>query len=237
MSSDEAPPTPCMSPEQQPGGDVGIPATAEPASLSGLRKRLFDAGIETMARRGYHGTTTRDVTSRAGVSPGALYVHFRSKEHLLFAISRFGHALGVEAVQRGREQPGTPADRLMAVVSELALLHAEQYKMSRVAQYELAALSPEHLAEVRQLRRAVRYAVCATIQEGVDEGSFCCDDVPGTALAIMSMCVDIARWFDPAGSYSARGLSTMLATIALRMVSSQTNPATKTTRVAAGIPA
>jgi AcrR family transcriptional regulator len=189
------------------------------ASPPGVRDRLFEAGIETMARRGYHGTTTRDITTRANVSPAALYIHFPSKQHLLFEISRFGHAQAIEAVRRARQQPGGPADRLMAVVSELAALHAEQYKVARVAQYELAALREEHLAEIHELRRALRSAVRATIQEGVDEGCFCCDDVTGTTLAIISMCVDIARWFDPAGSRTPQDLSATLASIALRTVS------------------
>jgi AcrR family transcriptional regulator len=172
---------------------------SDPASLPGVRERLFEAGIETMARRGY--------------------IHFPSKQHLLFEISRFGHTQAIEAVRRARQQPGGPSDRLMAVVSELAALHAEQYKVARVAQYELAALREEHLAEIHELRRAVRSAVRATIQEGVDEGCFYCDDVTGTTLAIISMCVDIARWFDPAGSRTAQDLSATLASLALRIVS------------------
>jgi AcrR family transcriptional regulator len=213
--------------QELPHSDLaGAAPPSDPASLSGVRDRLFEAGIETMARRGYHGTTTRDITKRANVSPAGLYVHFPSKEHLLFAISRFGHALAVEAVHRARRQHSNPADRLTAVVTELAALHAEQYKVARVAQYDLAALSEEHLAEIRELRHALRSAVRATIQEGVDEGSFCCD-VPGTALAVLSMCVDIARWFDPAGSRSARDLSTTLASIATRMVSANPAPTIK----------
>jgi AcrR family transcriptional regulator len=195
------------------------PEAGDLASLPGVRERLFEAGIETMARRGYHGTTTRDITTRANVSPAALYIHFPSKQHLLFAISRFGHAQAIEVVRRARQKPGSPADRLLAVVTELAALHAEQYKIARVAQYDLAALREEHLAEIHKLRRALRSDVRATIQEGVDAGCFRCDDVPGTTLAIISMCVDIARWFDPAGSRTAKDLSAALACIALRIVS------------------
>ena len=236
MSSNEALSRLRTPPQATQRGQADTPAGGDPASLTGVRKRLFEAGIETIARRGYHGTTTRDITTHADVSPAALYVHFPSKEHLLFAISRFGHALAVEVVQRAREQPGNPADRLMAVVSQLALLHAEKYKLVRVAQYEMAALSTEHLAEIRELRRALRSAVRATIQEGVDEGSFSCEDISGAALAIMSMCVDIARWFDPAGPRSAQELSATLASISLRMVSSQPVATTKSKASGAGAP-
>lgn len=232
MSCEEKPPELRRPPHEAPGDQADTPATSEPANLTGVRKRLFEAGVDTMARRGYHGTTTRDITAHANVSPAALYVHFPSKEHLLFAISRFGHGLAAEAVQRARKQPGSPADRLTAVVAELATLHAEQYKVVRVAQYDLAALRKEHLAEIRQLRRSVMSGVRATIQEGVTEGIFCCDDVPGAALAIVSMCIDIARWFNPAGSRSAREVSTAFAGLALRMVSSQ--PAATTEGITSG---
>lgn len=67
------------------------------------------------------------------------------------------------------------------------------------------------------------------VQEGVDEGCFHCDDVPGTTLAIISMCVDIARWFDPAGSRRPQDLSATLGSIALCIVSADLTRTTKAT--------
>ena len=55
------------------------------------RDRLLAAAIEAFAAKGLHGTTTRDIAAGAGMSPAALYVHHRSKEELLFLISRAGH--------------------------------------------------------------------------------------------------------------------------------------------------
>ncbi|TDE18927.1 TetR/AcrR family transcriptional regulator, partial [Actinomadura sp. 6K520] len=39
-----------------------------------------------MAENGYHGTSVRDIAVRAGLSPGALYYHFESKQELLATI-------------------------------------------------------------------------------------------------------------------------------------------------------
>ena len=51
------------------------------------RTRLARAAVDAFATKGFHGTTTRDISIAAGMSPAALYVHHRSKEELLFLIA------------------------------------------------------------------------------------------------------------------------------------------------------
>jgi len=49
------------------------------------RRRLIDATFELLVERGYAGTTTALVAERAGVSHGALFNHFGSREDLMVA--------------------------------------------------------------------------------------------------------------------------------------------------------
>ena len=63
------------------------------------RARLIAAAVESFAGKGFHGTTTRDIASGAGMSPAALYVHHRSKEELLYLISRSGHERTLDLVR------------------------------------------------------------------------------------------------------------------------------------------
>ncbi|TML39165.1 MAG: TetR/AcrR family transcriptional regulator [Actinobacteria bacterium] len=49
------------------------------------RIRLLDAALECLADRGYAGTTFPEIVRRAGLSNGAVWRHFRSKEELLVA--------------------------------------------------------------------------------------------------------------------------------------------------------
>ena len=46
-------------------------------------QRIFDAAAELFAHYGYAKTTIDDIAERAGVSKGAVYLHFRSKDDLL----------------------------------------------------------------------------------------------------------------------------------------------------------
>lgn len=49
------------------------------------QRRILDAGVEELAESGYEGFTTSRVSSRAGVSKGALFGHFPTREVLLAA--------------------------------------------------------------------------------------------------------------------------------------------------------
>jgi TetR/AcrR family acrAB operon transcriptional repressor len=46
-------------------------------------QRIFDAAAELFAHYGYAKTTIDDIAASAGVSKGAVYLHFRSKDELL----------------------------------------------------------------------------------------------------------------------------------------------------------
>jgi AcrR family transcriptional regulator len=179
--------------------------------------RLVAAAVAAFAERGYRATTTRDIASRAGMSPAALYVHYPSKEQLLYEISRGGHLGALEVLKAVGD--GTPATRLGEMVAAFTTWHAEHHSIARVVQYELAALSPDHLAEVAAIRRKITGMIESALADGVADGSFGVPDLAGTALALLSMSIDVARWFDPARSQSPADLGQLYADLALRMVS------------------
>jgi AcrR family transcriptional regulator len=51
------------------------------------REHILDAAEQCFARSGFHRTTMHDICKEAGVSPGALYVYFDSKEALIAGIA------------------------------------------------------------------------------------------------------------------------------------------------------
>src|SRR5215468_12698591 len=63
-------------------------------------RRLLTGAVDAFAERGYQATTTRDIASRAGMSPAALYVHYPSKAALLARISGVGHEVALALVQQ-----------------------------------------------------------------------------------------------------------------------------------------
>ncbi|KUH36037.1 MULTISPECIES: TetR/AcrR family transcriptional regulator [Streptomyces] len=197
--------------EEMPWGEVTPDAA----------RRLLVAAVDAFAERGYHATTTRDIAGRAGMSPAALYIHYRTKEELLHRISRIGHDKALAILEAAADAPGTAAERLAGAVRSFVRWHAERHTTARVVQYELDALGPEHRAEIVALRRRTDAAVRRIIGDGVAAGEFDVPDVSGTTLAVLSLCIDVARWFNAQGSRTPDEVGALYADLVLRMVSAQ----------------
>ena len=175
--------------------------------------------MEAFAERGYHATTTRDIAGRAGMSPAALYIHYKTKEELLHRISRIGHDEGPgDPADGGRGREGTAAERLADAVSSFVRWHAGGRTTARVVQYELDSLGPDARAEILALRRQCDAEVRGIIEDGVAAGEFDVPDVPGTTLAVLSLCIDVARWFNVDGPRTPDEVGALYADLVLRMV-------------------
>jgi AcrR family transcriptional regulator len=181
-------------------------------------RRLLIAGLSLFAAQGFHGTTTRDIAARAGMSPAALYVHYRTKEDLLFQISRIAHEAALAVISPESSGSRDPAGRLQAAVAAFAAWHARHHTAARVAQYELAALQPPHFRAVAAVRLAIERNFRKMIERGVAVGQFEVSDIPATALAVLSLGIDLARWYQPGSRHSPEELGELYAVLALRMV-------------------
>ncbi|WP_336321706.1 TetR/AcrR family transcriptional regulator [Streptomyces lavendofoliae] len=190
-------------------------------------RRLLVAAVEAFAERGYHATTTRDIAGRAGMSPAALYIHYKTKEELLHRISRIGHVKALHILQAAADGPGTAAERLADAVRSFVRWHAGRRTTARVVQYELDSLGDEHRAEIFELRRRSDATVRRIINEGVASGEFDVPDVSGTTLAVLSLCIDVARWFNTEGRRTPDEVGALYADLVLRMVGAEAPGAQK----------
>ncbi|CAL9318185.1 TetR/AcrR family transcriptional regulator [Streptomyces sp. SudanB182_2057] len=200
--------------EETTGGEVEPWEEVTPDAA----RRLLVAAVEAFAERGYHATTTRDIAGRAGMSPAALYIHYKTKEELLHRISRIGHDKALGILRTAARREGSAKERLADAVSSFVRWHAGRRTTARVVQYELDALGPEARAEIVALRRQVDAEVRRIIEDGVAAGEFDVLDVRGTTLAVLSLCIDVARWFNVDGPRTPEEVGALYADLVLRMV-------------------
>lgn len=184
-----------------------------------VARRLLTSGVHCFAASGFHATTTRDITRSAGLSSAALYVHFPSKEHLLFEIARSAHESSLANLVRD-ESAAVAADRLRLLVERFVSWHARHHVAARVSQYELAALDAEHHRRIAGIRRRTTQLFRDAIEEGMRQGDFVESDVGRTVRAILSLGIDLVRWYDPCGKDSPEALGAFYADLALAMVRS-----------------
>jgi AcrR family transcriptional regulator len=182
------------------------------------RSRLIDAAAAAFAERGFHGTTTRDIAAAAGMSPAAVYVHHRSKEELLHQISWRGHQATLDLVRAAAASTDDPAGQLAAIVRAFAVYHARANTSARVVNYELAALSEEHLAEILEMRRAITAELRRVVERGVAAGVFDTPDPRMAATVLLSLGIDVARWYREERDWSPDDVGRYYADVALRIV-------------------
>ncbi|MGP4013539.1 ScbR family autoregulator-binding transcription factor [Streptomyces sp. 4N124] len=84
------------------------------------RIRLVCAGAELFDRKGYANATLLDIADAAGVTKGALYFHFSSKEDLANAVRQRGQSLVGSVVQRAADGGRSPLQALVDFTHWLA---------------------------------------------------------------------------------------------------------------------
>lgn len=179
---------------------------------------LLLAALESFAQKGFHATTTRDVAQGAGLSPAAVYVHYAAKSDLLYELTRIGHESVLREVEAAIAATDDPAERLSQFVSAFATWHARHHTLARVVQYEMAALPSDRRDEIVALRRRFDRTLDRLLRSGVQAGEFAVDDLPGTRRAILSLCIDIARWYGPNERRGPEGIGRFYADLVLRML-------------------
>lgn len=182
------------------------------------RQRLLDAAVESFAEKGFAGTTTRDIASRAGMSPAAVYVHHDSKESLLYAVSFSGHRAALAVIEGSFADHSDPLERIHAMVRDFTRWHADNSRVGRIVQYEFRAMTLEHRKEIGGLRRDIEACMQRALDAGIAAGAVQAEDVPGTSLAMLSLAIDVVRWFEPGGSRNAEDLAGLYAGLAIKMV-------------------
>jgi len=184
-------------------------------------RALLVSAVLCFSHKGFHATTTRDITAAVGLSPGALYVHFPSKEDVLFEIVRTGHERALDAVTSQPDE-GDAVGYVRRLVAAHVAWHARHHTVARVCQYELAALAPGHHAEVLELRHRFSELVHGAVTRGARAGVFDVPDVDRAVRAVLSLGIDLVRWYRLDGDDSPEALGAFYADLALRMIGAHT---------------
>lgn len=157
------------------------------------RRKLLDATIETLVEQGYARLTTVEVAKRAGVSQGALFTHFETKEELLaVAVEHLFPRLiqdflaGVGARPSGKDRVGAAVDMLWTAYQRPELQAAiELYVAARTSpelQKALAAVDGPHRQNMHRVARELFPDVAATHPDFDDVVELALDAVQGAAV-------------------------------------------------------
>ncbi len=152
------------------------------------RETVLEAALEVVAERGLADTRMSDISERAEMSSGHVLYYFKTKEALLMEALRFIEARVHEAAEE--ELPGLPAgpQRLRRLL-ELNL-PTGRGDPRWILWLEAWALAPhdERIARlIAELDRQWVRRLGSTVREGIEAGSFSCEDESDFAYRFSAM--------------------------------------------------
>jgi len=202
-----------------------LPEEAElwPGAGDSTRKLLL-AALAAFAQRGYHGTTTRHIAERAEMSAAAIYTYYKSKSELLYQISWAGHVALLREMQAVFARSATPVQRLRNLVRAHVRFHARMHTLARVANYELHSLDAENRRAIVEIRDEMEAIMREAIRLGTESGAFDVPDLELATVSLLSLGIDVSRWFVPGKRLSPDALADEYADMAVRILSDRSLP-------------
>lgn len=185
----------------------------------GTPGRILGAGLVLFARRGYDGTSIRDIGAQLGLKPANLYAHYKSKEHLLAELVRIGH----EEHQRGLRRalvdsaPG-PVAQIESLVRAHVRFHADYALLATVANNEMHVLGGELAAPSLALRQQSEAMFSDVVERGIAHGLFHPPHPWVTVAAIAGMGMRVAHWYRPELGILPAAIADAHAELAVRML-------------------
>ena len=116
------------------------------------RRRVIESAIEIFGRKGYHGATTSEIAKNAGLSPGTIFLHFKSKEELFAALQQEGLEFLFQRVKAAGNRGKNPADKIRRIALVYLRFSRENKDYFDIINFFIA--SPEEFFAV-ELKRQV----------------------------------------------------------------------------------
>jgi AcrR family transcriptional regulator len=189
---------------QGPAGPQA-PVRVRRPGRAAVRRRLLDAAVHVFAERGYASANLDQVAAAAGLTKGAIYSNFESKDDLFFAMMEDQVLRRVEAI-RATLEASAGAPREQRTLHDIGRLLTEAFTQQREWRlvfldfWRRAVQDDDARAQFVAHRRALRAAIADSVEQVLgrapDLGGLTIDDIVTVVLAL-SNGLAIEQYADP----------------------------------------
>jgi AcrR family transcriptional regulator len=167
--------------------------TTKAATRKGAATRAFllQVAAEVFAERGYAETTMAELISRSGLTKGAFYFHFASKEELALTVIDEKQQYWLEGVKAAAPAGSSAISRLQAFGPALVAMHRDDPSMFSVSRLMRdLSLIPGARELVRDHIRSWIALLADVIAEAQADGDFRQNIDPADAAAVLVAAAD-----------------------------------------------
>jgi AcrR family transcriptional regulator len=176
---------------------------APKAARPPVKERLLRVATRLFARHGFEGTSVQDIVDAAGVTKGAMYHYYGSKDDLLFEVYHQVLSMQTSHLDEIAVGPGTAEERLRAAAGDVVQTSLDNLDDMIVFFRSLHMLPEDKQTQVRAERRAYQEKFRALVDEGVAAGTFRSDISSDVVVHyFLSVVNQLGSWYKPDGSLS-----------------------------------
>jgi AcrR family transcriptional regulator len=175
------------------------------------KDQILDAAAQIFRKKGFHAASMQDIAEAVNLQKASLYHHISSKQEILLALLDRALDLLIEKVSAVAERD-LPADEklreMMRVYLKTLTDHAD---LAAVLLLEHRSLTPELHAQHVPYRDRFESLWRETIQDGLDEGIFCCADAALAARGALGIANWTITWYRPDGALDIEDIAEQYA--------------------------
>ncbi|HEY5833774.1 TetR/AcrR family transcriptional regulator [Streptomyces sp.] len=190
-----------------------------PGSGAAVPERLLAEATRLFAEHGYDRTSVQEIVAAAGVTKGALYHYFGSKDDLLHEI--YGRVLRLQTARLDAiaARATDVRDRLAEAAADVVVTSIENLDDTKIFFRSMHQLSPEKQRAVRAERRRYHETFRSLIEEGQRDGHFRAELRPDLVVDFFFGSVHhLGTWYRADGPLSARQVATEFSDLLLHSV-------------------
>ena len=171
-------------------------------------ERLISAATELFAAKGFDRVAVQEIVDRAGVTKGAMYHYFGSKDDLLHEIYGSVLRMQTERLEKIASGDGPVAERLHAAAADVIVTSIENFDQAKVYFRSADHLAEDKRLEVRAERRRYHERFRALVEEGQSTGVFR-EDVPADVAVhhYFGAVHHLGTWYHVDGPLSAEDIA------------------------------
>ncbi|WP_042372696.1 TetR/AcrR family transcriptional regulator [Streptacidiphilus neutrinimicus] len=182
-----------------------------------VQERLVAAASRLFAERGFAPTSVQDIVELAGVTKGAMYHYYASKDDLLQQIYTRLLVVQSQRLAEIADAPGPVDERLRAAAADVVVSTLEHLDDAMVSFRSMHMLPPDRQAQVRADRRRYHERFRAVIEEGQREGVFR-TDLPADLVThqFFGGVHHLGSWYRKDGELTPQAIGASFAELLLR---------------------
>lgn len=148
----------------------------DPMLVQRRREQIIEAAVELFISKGFHKTTTREISQSSGFSIGTLYEYIESKEDVLYLVCDDIHQKMEERLKEIIVEEATTVHMLRSAISGFMRVVDDMQDRVLLIYQEIKSLPKEQMIYVLQKEQEITGYFEKILRRGMDDGTLNIDE-------------------------------------------------------------